>query len=110
MKRGDIFAGVLPGRLGKPRPLLIVQGALLDEGAFVTVTVLPLTSTLLAAPLYRITVQPSQENGLPKVSQIQVDKASTILRTKVGPVIGRLEAPLMVAVDRYLALWLGLVI
>jgi mRNA interferase MazF len=36
-----------------------------------------------------------------------VDKAMTVLRDKLGPPIGQLEAEAMVAVSRSLALFLG---
>ncbi|WP_043928330.1 type II toxin-antitoxin system PemK/MazF family toxin, partial [Xanthomonas citri] len=47
-----------------------------------TVTVLPVTSTLVAAPLLRITVHPSTDNGLQQPSQVMVDKAMTVKRDK----------------------------
>ena len=64
----------------------MIQADQFDEHA--TVTVLPVTSTLVAAPLFRITVQPSTANGLRKRSQVMVDKAMTVKRNKVGPAFG----------------------
>jgi len=43
-----------------------------------------MTSTLVAAPLIRLTVQPDAENGLRKPSKIMIDNATTIMRTKIG--------------------------
>ena len=63
---------VLQGEQGKPRPALVVQA---DRFADLTgITVLPITGTLLEAPLLRVEVEPSAENGLTKRSQIMVDK------------------------------------
>jgi mRNA interferase MazF len=73
-----------------------------------TVTVLPVTSTLVAAPLLRITVQPGTESGLQKPSQVMVDKAMTVKGDKVGPFFGRIDADTMIEVERCLAVFLGI--
>jgi mRNA interferase MazF len=70
--------------------------------------VLPVTSTLVAAPLLRVTVAPSAENGLEKPSQVMVDKAVTVKRNKVGPVFGRIDAAVLIEVERCLAVFLGI--
>ena len=70
-------------------------------------TVLPLTSTLVAAPLVRIDVAPTPENGLRAPSQIMVDKAVTVPANKLGPVFGTCHDGAMLAVNRSLALFLG---
>jgi mRNA interferase MazF len=95
----------MPGAFGKPRPALIIQSDLFTSTA--TATVLLISSTLVEAPLFRLTVEPSVGNGLQRRSQIMVDKAMTVLRDKLGPPIGQLEAEAMVAVSRSLALFLG---
>jgi len=71
--RGDFVTIAMQGDFGKPRPALVIQADQFSEHA--TVTVLPVTSTLIAAPLFRMTVQPSAENGLRKPSQVMVDKS-----------------------------------
>jgi mRNA interferase MazF len=71
------------------------------------VTILPVTSELRQAPLFRVTVKPSAENGLTKPSQVMVDKAHTIPREKIGETFGHLEDDAMLAVNRALALFLG---
>jgi len=71
--RGDFVTIAMQGDFGKPRPALVIQADQFSEHA--TVTVLPVTSTLIAAPLFRVTVQPSAENGLRKPSQVMVDKS-----------------------------------
>ncbi len=52
MKRGDLVTVALHGDQGKPRPALVVQSDSFAELA--SVTVLPITSTLVDAPLVRI--------------------------------------------------------
>jgi mRNA interferase MazF len=106
MMRGDFVTVAVQGDFGKPRPALVIQANQFDEHT--TVTVLPVTSTLVAAPLMRVTVQPTVVNGLLKPSQIMVDKAVTIRRDKMGQAIGRIDANVMVEVERCLAVFLGI--
>ena len=106
MIRGDFVTIAMQGDFGKPRPALVIQADQFGEHA--TVTVLPVTSTLVAAPLLRIAVQPSAENGLEKTSQVMVDKALTVKRDKVGQAFGRIDADTMVEVERCLAVFLGI--
>jgi mRNA interferase MazF len=37
-----------------------------------------------------------------------VDKAMTVRRERIGPIIGRIDDDVMLAVERSLALWFGL--
>ena len=106
MRRGDLVTIAMPGDFGKPQPALVIQADLFDEHA--TVTVLPVTGTLVAAPLLRIAVRPNAENGLQKPSQVMVDKAMTVKRDKVGASFGHIDADAMVEVERCLAVFLGI--
>lgn len=71
--RGDLVTIAVQGDFGKPRPALVIQANHFSEHS--SVTVLPITSMLVAAPLLRVTVQPSAENGLQQPSQVMVDRA-----------------------------------
>ena len=106
MKRGDLVTVAMQGDFGKPRPALVIQANHFSEHP--SVTVLPVTSTLVAAPLLRVTVQPSAENGLQKASQVMVDKTMTVMREKTGPTFGRIDAGTLVEVERCLAVFLGI--
>jgi mRNA interferase MazF len=106
MNRGDFVTIAMQGDFGKPRPALVVQAN--QFSAHSSITVLPVTSTLVAAPLLRVTVQPSTENGLQNPSQVMVDKAITVKRDKVGPAFGRIDADALVEVERCLAVFLGI--
>lgn len=107
MKRGDVVTVALQGDLGKPRPAVIVQSDLFNE-THPSSVVLPLTSIVELAPLIRITVEPSTGNGLAMVSQVMIDKPTTIRRDKIGKVIGRLDDDVMLRIGRALVVWLGL--
>ena len=106
MKRGDIVPIVQPGAYGKPRPALVIQSNLFD--AHPSVTILPLTSELRDAPLFRLRIEPSEKNGLHTTSEIMVDKITTVPREKVGVVFGYLESEVLRKAERLLAVWLGI--
>jgi mRNA interferase MazF len=107
MRHGDLVTVALPGEFGKPRPALIVQSDLFNE-THPTVTILPLTSEIRDAPLFRILVEPSSTNGLEKISQIMVDKAITFSRAKIGRSFGRLDDDILLRVNRAIAVWMGI--
>jgi len=96
----------LQGDFGKPRPALVIQSDLFNEHT--TVTVLLVSSTLIDAPLFRVRVEPDEENGLRKPSQVMVDKAMTVKRDKLGPVFGSATEETMIEVGRCLAVYLGI--
>lgn len=106
MRRGDLVTVAMQGDLGKPWPALVIQADHFNEHA--TVTLLPVTSTLVAAPLFRIQVQPNSGNGLRKPSQVMVDKAMTVAREKLGPAFGHLDADTLVEIERSLSVFLGI--
>ena len=106
MKRGSFVPVAAPGDFGKPRPALVIQSDRFDEHA--SVTVLPISSTLIDAPLMRITVAPSALNRLREPSQIMIDKAMTLRRERIGPPFGEADDRLMLEISRLLAVFLGI--
>ena len=107
MKRGDLVVVAMHGDDGKPRPALVVQTDLFTD-THASITVAPVTRTIVDTPLFRVTVEPSRRNGLRSVSQIMVDKITTVRRQRLGQTIGRLEEDVMLRVSRALALWFGI--
>ena len=105
MKRGDIVTVSLQGDFGKPRPALVIQSDYFSEHP--SVTILPITSDLKEAPLFRVTIEPNPINGLSKVSQVMVDKANTLTRERIGKPVGQLDERLMLNVTRSIAVFLG---
>lgn len=105
MRRGDIVtvSGGVYAR--KPRPALVVQDDRFD--ATESVTICPFTSTAVDAPLLRVPVTADEDNGLGKDSFLMVDKITTVRRSNVGTVLGRLEATTLVEVERRLLVFLG---
>lgn len=106
MKRGDLVTVALAGDYGKPRPALVIQSDLFDEHP--SITILPVTSELREAPLFRVAIEPSSDNGLRKPSQIMVDKTQTVARSRIGKTIGRVDDGMLLAVNRALAVFLGM--
>ncbi|MDO4794815.1 MAG: type II toxin-antitoxin system PemK/MazF family toxin [Brachymonas sp.] len=107
MKRGDIVTVALQGAYGKPRPALVVQSNLLAE--LESVVICPITSAMRDASAFRITVEPDKANGLRELSQVMVDKLSTLPRSRISEPFGRLDDERMKAVDRALLLVVGLI-
>jgi mRNA interferase MazF len=107
VKRGDVVTVAIQGDYGKPRPAVVVQSDLFNA-THPSITLLPLTSTIVDAPLVRLTIDPGRGNGLTRVSQVMVDKAITLPRDKVGETIGRLDEEVMIRVTRALAMWLSI--
>ena len=106
LKRGDIVVSAAPGDYGKPRPAVVVQSDLFNE-THASVTLCPITSYLIDAPLFRIPVAPGGGTGLRTASQVMVDKVISIPRTRIAKKAGRLPAPVLRLVDEALRLWLG---
>ena len=106
MKRGDLVTIALQGDFGKPRPALIIQANQFQN--LDSISVLLLSSLIIDAPLLRVSVKPSAENGLQRPSQIMIDKVMTVRSEKLGPAFGVIDAKTMVEVERYLAVFLGI--
>jgi mRNA interferase MazF len=105
--RGDIYTAAARGNhTGKPRPVLIVQDDRFDATA--SVTVCPLTTNPIDAPLIRIPIQPSHENGLDRASSLMIDKLTTVPRSGLGDRLGRLRDDELVQLNRSLMVFLGL--
>ena len=107
MKRGDIVTVSAPGDYGKPRPAVVIQSDWLRDTDSVMLCLV--TSLLVDAPIYRLSIEPSAENGLKLPSQIMVDKILTIPREKCGAVIGRIDQATRIALNNMLSVITGLV-
>ena len=107
MKRGDVVTVAASGDYGKPRPAVIVQtDALPAEHA--SVIVCQMTSDTAEAPDFRVTIEPTEKNGLRTRSQIMADKPVTIRRERVGRKIGSLDDKDVARLNVVLAFVMGL--
>ena len=100
MRRGELWTVAGGVYASKPRPALIVQDDLFEGTA--SVTVAPLTPTLVDAPLLRVRVAADDLTGLQHDSQVMIDKVTTVRRENVGARVGRLAPESLVEVERAL--------
>jgi mRNA interferase MazF len=107
MRRGDVVTVAAAGDYGKPRPAVIVQTDALPEG-HASIVVCQLTSDLVEASDFRVTIDPVSANGLRVVSQVMADKPVTLRRERIGRTIGRLGDRDMARLGVALAFVLGL--
>jgi mRNA interferase MazF len=89
MKRGDVVIVAAAGDYGKPRPAVIVQTDAFPE-THSSVVICQMTSDVVDAPDFRVTIEPNDKNGLRASSQIMADKPVTVRRERIGQLIGRL--------------------
>jgi mRNA interferase MazF len=73
-----------------------------------SVLVALLTSTIRDTPLYRLTVEPTDANGLKASSQVMVDKILAFPRDKCGAVIGHLAREDVLALNAMLSVMIGI--
>ncbi|WP_286958707.1 MULTISPECIES: type II toxin-antitoxin system PemK/MazF family toxin [Arsenicicoccus] len=106
MRRGELWTVAGGVYASKPRPALIVQDDLFAGTA--SVTVMPLTTTLVDAPLLRVRVVADDLTGLQHESHVMIDKITTVRRENVGTRVGRLTPEGLVEVKRALMAFLGL--
>jgi mRNA interferase MazF len=107
MNRGEVWTTAAgSGYAGKPRPVVVVQDDRFDGTD--SITIFAFTTDPTEAPLFRLPVEPSPQNGLHDGSSLMVDKITTVRRSKLGERIGRLSSEDMVRLDRALVVFLGL--
>ena len=107
MKRGDIVVVSAAGDYGKPRPAAIIQENLFNE-THASILVGLLTTDIQEAPFSGLNIDPSDDNGLKKRSQIMVDKIVAMRRERISSTIGKIDDDTLIRVNRSLALILGL--
>jgi mRNA interferase MazF len=85
---------------------VILQDDAFDATA--SITICPFTTHATDAPLMRLPIAPSQENGLQVVSQLMVDKITTVAKAKLQRRIGQLADEDLVRLNRAVLVFLGL--
>jgi mRNA interferase MazF len=107
MKRAEIWtvAGG-PDYAGKPRPAVIIQDDAFAGTA--SITVCPFTTHLVDAPLIRLSISPTRQNGLAGASQVMVDKITTVSKSKLKKRVGTLAEEDLIRVNRAVLVFLGL--
>jgi mRNA interferase MazF len=107
VRRGEIYTAAGRGTYtGKPRPVVVIQDDRFDVTA--SITVCPLTSNPVHAPLARIPIEPTDDNGLERRSSLMIDKVTTVPRSSLGDRLGRLRAEEILQLNQSLIVFLGL--
>ena len=108
MKRGTIVVVAARGAYtGKPRPALVVQSDLFNP-THRSVTICPITSECVDAPLFRLTLPPGPRTGLRTVSQVMIDKIVSVPRSTITAEVGECDARELEATGEALQRWLGI--
>jgi mRNA interferase MazF len=108
LNRGDVVTVAGSGDFaGKPRPAVVVQSDLFNE-THSSVTVVPITTTLVDADLFRVPLRASRESGLRVRSQAMVDKITTVRRDRIGARVGALGEMELESIEVALRTWLAL--
>ena len=107
MKRGEIWTVAGGGDYtGKPRPAVIVQDNSFD--ATDSIAICAFTTDPTEAPLFRISVDPTERNGLASKSTLMVDKLTTVRRMRLGSRVGQLDDEDLVRLNRAMLVFLVL--
>jgi mRNA interferase MazF len=109
VKRGEIWT-VAGGKdyASKPRPFVIVQDDSFD--ATDSITMCAFTTDGTDAPLFRLSVQPNERNGLRATCRLMVDKITTVPKAKVGARVGRLGDEDILRLNQAVLVFLGLAV
>lgn len=108
MKRGAVVVVAAKGPYtGKPRPAVVVQDAVFND-THASITLCPVTSDTIDAPLFRVALHAGSRTGLTSQSQVMVDKIVSVPREAIGKTIGHCSAVEMDGIDDALRRWLGL--
>ena len=106
MKRGDVVTVAASGDYGKPRPAVIVQTDALPA-SHASVVICQMTSEC-NAPDFRVTIDPTERNGLRVKSQVMADKPVTVRRERIGRQVGHLDDKDLLRLNVALAFVMGL--
>ena len=107
MRRGEIWT-VSGGRdyAGKSRPAVMLQDDSFSGTA--SITICAFTTDPTDAPLFRLPIEPTADNGLRAPSRLMVDKITTVSKDKVGERIGRLSPADIGRLNQAIVVFLGL--
>lgn len=106
VRRGDIVLVAGGVYAHKPRPAIVIQDDLFD--ATDSVTVCPMTTIDLDAPLLRLPVAATTSTGIAADSFAMVDKITTVRRANLGDRVGALDSVQLVELERRIIVFLGM--
>lgn len=108
MRRGDIVVVATRGAYtSKPRPALVMQSDRFND-THASVTLCPITTDCVDAPLFRVSLPPGSRTGLKASSQVMVDKVVSVPLDAIGRSVGQCDHVELEAVEAALRGWLEL--
>ena len=107
MRRGEVWT-VAGGadHAGKPRSVVVIQDDRFDGTH--SITVCAFTTDPTDAPLFRIAIEATPENGLRVTSRLMVDKITTVAKSKMGTRLGRIADDDLLRLNQAIVVFLGL--
>lgn len=75
-----------------------------------SITICASTTDQTEAPLFRLSVEPNERNGLRAACRLMVDKITTVPKAKVGARIGRLDDEDVLRLNQAMLVFLGLAV
>jgi mRNA interferase MazF len=106
--RGDIVVVATKGAYtSNPRPALVVQDDLFND-THASVTLCPISSEVVDAPLFRVSLPANQRTSLIAPSRVMIDKVVSVPREAIRRTVGRCSAAEMDLIDDALRRWLSL--
>jgi mRNA interferase MazF len=108
MTRGAIVVVAAKGAYtSKPRPAVVVQADAFNP-THSSLTLCPITSDCVDAPLFRVSLPPGERTGLATDSQVMVDKIVSVPRMAIVHEVGRCDPMHLELIDDALRRWLDL--
>jgi mRNA interferase MazF len=108
MTRGDVVVVATRGAYtSKPRPAVVVQSDDFNE-THASITICPITSDVVDAPLFRVSLPAGHRTGLETASQAMVDKIVSVPREAVGKTLGHCGSIEMDSIGDALRRWLSI--
>ena len=105
VKRGEVWTVSGGIYASKPRPAVILQSDQFDQTA--SVTLVPCTTSPTKAPLFRLPLRPTEENGVRLACRLMVDKIATVPKVNLGQRLGRLSDDDLARLNRAAVVFLG---
>lgn len=71
-------------------------------------TVCPFTTDPTEAPLFRLEIEPNEDNALSQACRLMVDKITTVRRSRLGDRVGELSDADVIRLNRAVVVFLGI--
>jgi mRNA interferase MazF len=107
VKRGEIWTVAGGGDYsGKSRPAVILQDDRFDATDSITICVF--TTDPTDAPFIRLSIEPTEVNGLRAACRLMIDKITTVRKSRLGTRVGRLAREDLLRLNSAVVVFLGI--